>query len=61
MFTIEKKLAHGKSNDVLRVRDNQINCATTLVIMSSLHMHQLVKSMVNWNICNDNIMMIVVA
>jgi len=56
MFTIEKKLAHGKSNDVLRVRDNQINCATTLVIMSSLYMHQLVKSMVNWNMYNDNIM-----
>ena len=44
------------SNDVLRVRDNQINDATMLVIMSSLYMHQIVKSMVNWNIYNDNIM-----
>ena len=56
MFTIEKKLAHGKSNDVLSVRDNRINSATTLVIMSSLYMRQIVKSMVNWNIYNDNIM-----
>ena len=44
------------ASDVLRVRDNRINCATPLVVMLSLHMHQLVKSMVNWNICNDNIM-----
>ena len=44
------------SNDISRVRANQINGATTLVIMSSLHMHQLVKSMVNWNIYNDHIM-----
>ena len=56
MFTIEKKLAHAKSNDVLRVRDNRINSATTLVIMSSLYMRQIAKSMVNWNIYNDNIM-----
>jgi len=49
------------SNDVSRVRANGINSATTLVIMLSLHMHQLVNSMVNWNICNDNIMTIVVA
>ena len=41
---------HAKPNDVLRVRDNRINYATPLVIMLSLHMHQLVKSMVNWNI-----------
>ena len=27
-----------------------------LVIMSSLYMHQLVRSMVNWNIYNDNTM-----
>jgi len=47
---------HENSNDVLRVRDNRINSATPLVIMSSLYMHQLVKSMVNWNIYNDNIM-----
>ena len=38
------------------VRDNRINCATSLVTMSSLYMHQLVKSMVNWNIYNDNTM-----
>ena len=44
------------SNDVLRVRANRIKCAMTLVTMLSLHMHQLVKSMVNWNIYNDNIM-----
>jgi len=47
---------HENSNDVLRVRANRINCAMPLVIMSSLHMHQLVKSMVNWNIYNDNTM-----
>jgi len=44
------------SSDVSRVRDNRINSATPLVTMSSLYMHQLVKSMVNWNIYNDNIM-----
>ena len=44
------------SNDISRVRAYQINSATPLIIMSSLHMHQLVKSMVNWNIYNDNIM-----
>ena len=48
---------HTKNcNDVSRVRANPINCAATLVIMSSLYMHQLVKSMVNWNMYNDNIM-----
>ena len=41
---------------MLRVRAYQINCATPLVIVSSLYMHQLVKSMVNWNIYIDNIM-----
>ena len=44
------------SNDVSRVRANPINGATLLVIMSSLYMHQVVKSMVNWNKYNDNIM-----
>ena len=47
---------HAKSNDVLRVRAYQINSATPLVTMSSLYMHQLVKSMGNWNMYNDNIM-----
>jgi len=44
------------SNDDSRVRANRINSATPLVIMSSLYMRQIVKSMVNWNIYNDNIM-----
>ena len=44
------------SSDVFRVRDNRINHATPLVRMSSLYMHQLLKSIVNWNIYNDNIM-----
>jgi len=58
-FTIENCLrgvSLQNSNDVSRVRDNRINSATPLVIMFSVYMHQLVKSMVNWNIYNDNIM-----
>ena len=58
-FTIENLRVggtHAKSNDVLRVRANEINIATPLVIVSSLYMHQLVKSMVNWNMYNDNTM-----
>jgi len=58
-FTIETCTMgeHTKNcNDVSRVRDNRINSATPLVIMSSLYMRQIVKSMVNWNIYNDNIM-----
>ena len=58
-FTIEflaRRVNKRNANDFSRVRANGINSATTLVIMLSLHMHQLVKSMVNWNIYNDNTM-----
>ena len=54
---LARRVNKWNANDVLRVRANGINCATPLVIMSSLYMPQIVKSMVNWNIYNDNIMM----
>jgi len=57
-FTIKtvRRVNTPNSNDISRVRANPFNCATPLVMMSSLYMHQLVKSMVNWNIYNDNTM-----
>ena len=56
-FMIEKKLACTPNLMMFReLGIIEINSATPLVRMSSLYMHQLVKSMVNWNIYNDNIM-----
>jgi len=59
-FTIENCLRAGWTHETLMMFRGlgiiEINSATPLVIMSSSYMHQLVKSMVNWNIYNDNIM-----